>query len=93
MAPVIYKYPLRRADEQTVDMPMGARVISVGIQNGTEIMVWAVVDPSRPRCPRRFWICPTGEELPLSMVSAKQFVGTAMIAGGMLVFHVFTTDA
>jgi hypothetical protein len=90
MGLVIHKYSLERTDEQRVNMPRGARVLSVGIQNAMDIVVWAIVDPMQPREPRTFWVVGTGHPFPPSAVAINQFVGTVLIAGGMLVFHIFT---
>lgn len=35
---VIYKYPIRIIDKQTIDMPFGANIISLQMQNGTAVM-------------------------------------------------------
>ena len=83
-----YQLPVPEAPSSYVDveMPEGARVLSAGAQNG-EVVVWALVDPHAKTVLRRFAIYPTGlTEVPEHPVN---FVGTVMLLGGALVFHVF----
>lgn len=68
-----------------LDMPKGAQVLSVREQ-GSEICLWAMVDPSAEKEPRRFLGFGTGHDLPEGDLS---FVGTAHLASGAMVFHVF----
>jgi hypothetical protein len=94
MALAIWKYPLRVDDEQQVDMPIGAKVLSVGVQHGT-LCVWALVDPtSKETTPRTFWIFGTGHAFPKTWSTGNMaaFVGTVMMSNGFLVWHVFTEN-
>lgn len=88
----IFKYLLMppraaQAPYTEVTMPEGARILSVGVQDGNAMMVWALVDPAAKMVVRRFAIYPTG----LAEVSEHHgnFVGTVMLSEGRLVFHVF----
>lgn len=78
--------------EKPVEMPAGARLLSVAFQ-GDDLCVWAEVDPDAPKVQRRFTVVGTGHDLPSA---PGEFVGTAHtdgIAGifgfGALVFHVY----
>lgn len=86
MAKTVYKYPLPMIDEVHVDMPRGARVLKVGVQNG-EPFVWALVDTEAPMSPLRFSIRGTGHDC--SAVLSMKYLDTIMLANDMLVFHVF----
>lgn len=85
----IFKYqivPEPGATAADVEMPHGARLLSVGAQ-GDDMVVWAIVDPQAKAVVRRFAVYPTG----LTEVPAHpgRFLGTVMFEGGRLVFHVF----
>lgn len=89
----IYKYRIdtpSNNDTHEVSMPRGATVLSVDAQ-GSEMFVWALVDPDNSSGPRRFRIYGTGHEVPFGILDSHEFVGTVhMAANGMrLVFHVF----
>jgi hypothetical protein len=84
----IYKYPAPIDDEFTVEMPRGAQVLSVAIQDGIPCM-WALVNPKEPLESRRFHWRGTGH--PANLMG--RFVGTVLMHGGALVFHLFEATA
>lgn len=55
---IIYKYPI----EQVAEMPMGFKVLRVGMQNGTPCL-WAEVPMQGPLIRTRFKIYGTGQEI------------------------------
>ena len=81
----IRKYPLRIADEQTIDFPEGAEVLAVQVQKGTPCL-WVRVDPAAPKTPRKIITHGTGHPVP---ETTGRYIGTYQIEGGALVFHVF----
>lgn len=81
----VYKYNLPMDDYVTINLPRGAEVLHVGVQHG-ETQLWAKVDTGKPAEKRRFRIAGTGHPLDGDKL---EFVGTLMLAGGGLVFHVF----
>lgn len=81
----IWKYPLRVVDEQTLDVPEGAEVLTVQVQNGTPCL-WARVDPTAPKTPRKIITHGTGHLVP---ETTGRYIATYQIEGGALVFHVF----
>ncbi len=89
----IYKYPLEIVGKQQLLLPMGAEVLSVGNQN--EILsLWALVSPEEESLPYDITIIGTGKELSDEAVAglrAQNFYGTASMAGGQLIWHVFGT--
>ena len=83
---IIYKYPVEVDDEFTVELPEGARVLSVDTQHGEPVM-WAMVDPTAPTSKRAFRVIGTGH--PIDDADELSFVGTFQLRGGSLIFHLF----
>lgn len=79
---VVWKYPLA-ADRTNLDMPLGADILTVQVQNQTPTL-WALVEPDNVRETRAFQIVPTGGFVPLTM---KRYVGTWQ--SGPFVWHLF----
>lgn len=77
----ILKYPVG-----TVQMPKGARILSVQAQRGS-VMAWALVDPSAPMVQRDLVAYATG----FSSVTAEpgKFLATVQLSDGDFVLHVF----
>ena len=87
----IYKYTLED-QTSTVQMPEGAKVLSAHTQRES-ICIWALVDPSKPMTLRTFKVIGTGwdiEEAEFGQpLTHLEFIGTVLLSGGSLVFHVF----
>lgn len=81
---VIWKYKLDITDSQSIDMPVGAMVLSVHRQ-GPDLCIWALVEPSEPMHPRVFEVHGTGN--PMDASGKRLYVGTVVV--GALVWHVF----
>lgn len=79
----IWKYELAITDRQEIIMPYGARVLSVANQGGN-LCVWAMVDPTHDRRPLGFRIVGTGHPCGVSLGT---FIGTVVI--DPFVWHVF----
>lgn len=84
----IYKYQLGVTDVQTVELPAGAKVLSVGTQRES-IFAWALVNTDRDTEPRTFVIKGTGHPIESGELDDTRFIGTVMLSGGALVFHIF----
>ena len=85
----IWKFQI---DDGVAEMPEGAHVLSVGVQDG-KIMAWALVDTDAPKEGRLFRIYGTGMLLgPLSTARAyeSRFLGT--VFSGPFVWHVFEAE-
>jgi hypothetical protein len=83
MTKTIWKYTLEHRIQ--LQMPKGAEVLTVREQ-GEEICLWALVDPSAEKETRQFHSFGTGhdvDDLPM------KYVGTSHLEGGALVFHTF----
>jgi hypothetical protein len=83
----IWKFPIEPADKFRLDLPKGARFLSVQMQHG-EPQSWWLVDPTtNEREARRFRVHGTGHEV--DGADRLVFLGTFQLAGGALVFHLF----
>lgn len=90
MSRSIWKYPLAVVDHQTIDMPTGARVLSVHEQHG-QLCMWAEVNanPDGPTETRHVRIKGTGHPIEQGEMIGFKFLGTVLVAGGSLVWHVY----
>jgi len=82
----VYKYPFEINDEVIVHMPEGAEVLHVDAQHDAPC-IWAMVDDRRAMAPYLFYVVGTGH--PADHVCTGQHIGSVMMDGGALVFHVF----
>lgn len=85
----IYKYPVDPDSNMPILLPMGAYILSAGIQNG-EFMIWVRVDPSEKVHDEHFVrIYGTGHTLSKKHTSRSipRFLNTIHDRG--LVFHAF----
>jgi hypothetical protein len=83
----IFKYPLDITDVQTVALPVGADSLSVHMQ-GAHPCLWALVDTTAPTSQRVIRTYGTGHDCS-DMAATAQFLGTVMLNGPGLVFHIF----
>lgn len=86
----IWKYDLVIDDRQTVEMPVGAKLLSVAVQprpgtSGTPCL-WAMVDPKQSMQQRTIAIYGTGNPIP---ENPGEFIGTVLMPP--FVWHVFAT--
>lgn len=93
----IWKYKMRVADEQVVNLPKGAKILSVGVHrdfypDGTveneRPCLWALVEPTADGDEARA-IAMRGTGHPADGMEDATFLGTIFMFGGRLVFHVF----
>lgn len=82
----IWKWTLAVTDKQTLQMPAGAKLLTVQMQ-GEAPQLWALCDETAPKMPRLIAIHGTGNPMPDEWPG--EYVGTFQIHGGALVFHVF----
>jgi hypothetical protein len=80
----IYKYPLLILDEQEIEMPMGAGLMTVQMQHGQPCL-WAIVDTLNPPEKRKVLIRGTGH----TAEGLGRYISTFQMKGGELVFHAF----
>lgn len=84
MGLTIWKVILEPADVQDIEVPEGAELLTAREQH-EQLCVWFKCDPSKPPSKRRLAICGTGHPAP----EGARYVGTGLLDGGQLVFHVF----
>jgi hypothetical protein len=83
----IWKYTLKTTDVQTVPLPINAKILHVGVQR-ERICLWAEVDPIEAAFTSHiFRIIGTGH--PIFDTYQLKYLGTVMLQGGSLVFHVY----
>lgn len=81
----IWKYELNITDTQTLEMPKGAKILSVSNQRG-KLQLWALVDDMNDLEDRDIEILATGEPVPYAN-TFREFIGTVVI--DPFVWHVF----
>lgn len=81
----IWKFELDTTDFQRIAMPKGATLLYVAVQRDTPC-IWAEVDPEAKQFERSFAIYGTGH--PMQAIN-RNYIGSYMLHGGALVFHVF----
>lgn len=98
MNTTIWKFKLKPNEAgqlvTTVEMPVGAELLSAREAGDDLVYVWALVDPNAQVEPRMIATIPTGKEI-TGVPPLKKFLGTVfptdnLTAGGSgLVFHIF----
>lgn len=87
----IYKYPILIEDEQTVEVPVGSEILSVGVQND-RMFLWAAVDTAvQGTVGVPILIYATGQEIEADLDDLF-FIGTVLLYQGTLVYHIFTKE-
>lgn len=81
----IWKFPLK-IGENLIQMPEGARPLTVQVQEG-DVCLWADVLVDAPPEPRIFTLYGTGHPLPT--IEYIQYIGTVQLEEWGLVFHVY----
>lgn len=81
----IFKYTIE--PDAYIEMPNGARILSVQVQNGVPVL-WALVDPDAPLKRRDIRVYGTGHSIRLE-VEDLEYLGTFQMHDGALVFHAF----
>lgn len=81
----IFKFSLTETDFQTVEMPTGAKILTLQTQH-EQAQIWVLCDPTAPKEIRRFVIHGTGH---LIVEDPGKYIGSYQLLEGNLVFHVF----
>lgn len=84
----IYKYDLGESVEVTIMLPPDAKVLSVGNQNNRMVM-WVQLNTLETVVDRTFYVLGTGWKMDHIDFSKTQFIGTILLDGGSLAYHVF----
>lgn len=81
----VYKYAILAFDVFGLELPIGAKILTVQTQNDLP-HIWALVDPSAEKEIRTFRLAGTGHTIKETNLD---YIGTVQIRGGELVFHLF----
>ena len=84
----IWKYELAVTDVQNISIPIGAKILTVQVQNGLPCL-WVLVDPKADKEMRCFEIFGTGTPVLSDMGTSREYISTFQIRQGNLIFHVF----
>lgn len=84
----VWKFPLAKTVYNEIQMPVGAKVLHVGMQRST-ITLWAAVDTDAQVCTREFMTQGTGQEKNPRIHDAIH-LGTVFDGG--YVWHVFEVE-
>lgn len=82
----IWKYPIPVQDEIQIEMPKGARVLTVQMQD-EQPCVWALGNPVAEKEIRQFHMAGTGH--PIEHAEKLTYIGTFQMKNGTLVLHLF----
>lgn len=83
----IWKYPLELIEEQEINAPVGAQILTVQAQN-EQPCLWALVDDDDTARHRLYIrIHGTGHGIPNP--DKMEYISTFQLAHGSIVFHVF----
>ena len=82
----IWKFPFKIERQITIEMPRGAKVLSIQVQDGVPCM-WATVDSDSGMVPQKFNLYGTGSKLPTYWGKSMRYVDT--FQHGEFVWHVF----
>jgi hypothetical protein len=85
----VYKYKIKKSEQQQVEMPMGARIVAAQ-SLGDNIWLWSLVDTDeKSREKRNIVVMKTGQEISIAHPDRLLHLGTVMFDSGALVYHVF----
>jgi hypothetical protein len=82
----IWKYTLEPGQNNTLELPASAEVLSVQNQN-EKICMWVKLETDYPKVQRMFAVLGTGWEVESN--HDLLFIGTVQLNHGIYVFHVF----
>lgn len=80
----VFKYPIDLREWNYIDMPIGAKILSLQVQADVPC-IWALVEPDMEHQTRKFLVVGTGHEVD---PGSSKFIGTVQMANG-LVWHIF----
>ena len=87
MSRVIWKFGFDIRSDVVIEMPLGAKVISVQVQHGIPY-IWAIVDPTAKVVGRNFKIYGTGHTMKDNL-DLFEYIGTFQMAGGDYIWHMY----
>ena len=88
MNKTIWKYPLEIEDNQSVELPIDAEILTVQTVKDKPYL-WALVNPDGKTETRFIEIFGTGHPVGYDMGISRKYISTFQLAEGRLIFHVF----
>jgi len=82
----IWKYNLEITDEQFINIPEGAEILTIQIQKGKPVL-WGLVNDKDKNETRKIRIFGTG--IPIITDWSLKYIGTYQLLNGDLIGHVF----
>ena len=79
----VFKYPVPVNDYFFLDIPRGAKILTVQVQNG-EPQIWALVNPENPIKTRNFCLAGTGDS-----INERNLIHIGTFQIRSLVWHLF----
>jgi len=84
----VYKYTIPVEDYFSLDLPAGAKILTVQTQRD-EPQIWAIVDPEqRSMVPHNFRVAGTGHNIAENR-DDLEYIGTFQLVGGNFIGHLF----
>jgi hypothetical protein len=88
---VIWKFSIDLQQEQGVEIPKGAQVLTAQIQR-SKISLWAKVDPHAPHILMTVLVLATGQDCDEKTFKEMRYLSTVQSNQGEFVWHVFIDD-
>lgn len=86
----IWKFTFPISDSFTLSLPVGAKFLHLAVQDTVPCM-WFLVDSTARTVERRFQLRGTGHDC--AGLGDRQHLGSFMLHGGSLVFHLFDDES
>lgn len=83
----VWKFPVATMDTEIV-VPRGAKILHLEVQHGDPCF-WALVDPAAKPLERKVITYGTGHDVPADIDKTHDFIGTILVSGGALVWHLW----
>lgn len=81
----VWKFELEIEDYQSIEMPKGAKLLTVEVQFGIPVL-YALVNPDAEKVERAIRIAGTGHSIVENNI---EYIGSFQMHGGAFVAHVF----
>lgn len=83
----IWKFPLKITGVQAVEMPKGAKILTVQMQHD-EMCIWAIVNPDVEKQKRLFRVIGTGHPIESKGIEALEYIGSVQ-QSDLFVWHLY----
>lgn len=92
MSRKIFKYALELTEKQMVELPAGAKILDVQMQNGVPCL-WAWVDPEEKlKRATEIYVFGTGNPIPMLEDQKYAYRHLGTVQDGRFVWHIFTAE-